>query len=463
VSSRDLLDGVRLAPFWLDDEHRPEIRPAIDRDTTADLLVVGGGYAGLWTALLAKEADPDRDVVLVESDRIGWAASGRNGGFCAASLTHGSANGRQRFPEEFDLLEKLGRENLRGLVDTVARYRIHCELEHSGSLDVATEAHQVDWLRESADAGEGEFLDQDAVRREVHSPTYLAGLWDRDGTVMVHPAKLAWGLARAADTLGVRIHEATKVRSLSAAGDGSQRRIVASTGDFTVTARQVALGTNAFPSLVRGPGARIVPVYDYAIMTEPLSAEQMKAIGWGNRQGIGDVGNQFHYYRLTADNRILFGGYDAIYHFGKQVKPSYDSRRKTFELLADHLLQTFPQLDDVRLTHAWGGAIDLCGRFSAFFGTTHKGSVAYTAGFTGLGVGATRFAAQVMLDLLSGVQTERTATRMVTSKPPPFPPEPFAWLGIQVTRAAIKAADRHRGERNLWLRTLDRLGLGFDS
>lgn len=462
MAHADLLSGISHTPYWLDHPDRPKPRPRLERDTTADLLIVGGGYTGLWTALLAKEVDPGRDVVMIEAERIGWAATGRNGGFCAASLTHGAANGRERFPEEYDLLARMGDDNLRELRETVARYAIGCELEATGELDVATEDHQVEWLRDAAEEDGGEFLDSEAVRREVDSPTYRAGVWNRDGSVMVHPAKLAWGLADAAESLGVRIYEGTPAHGIDATG-GSTRRLVVGAGDATVTARQVGLGTNAFPSLVRRARAYTVPVYDYAIVTEPLTSAELGSIGWANRQGIGDSANQFHYYRLTADNRILFGGYDAIYHFGGRVKPRYDERGATFELLADHLDQTFPQLGGVRLTHAWGGAIDLCGRFCAFFGTAHRGQVAYAAGFTGLGVGATRFAGQVMLDLLSGEETERTATRMVRSKPPPFPPEPLAWLGVQATRASIKAADRHQGRRNLWLRTLDRLGLGFDS
>lgn len=462
MARADLLAGVSTTPYWLDDPDRPAARAPLTRDITADLLVVGGGYTGLWTALLAKEAEPDRNVVLLEAQRIGWAASGRNGGFCSASLTHGSANGRERFPAEYDTLHRMGVDNLRDLRAAVARHAIDCQLEATGELDVATEEHQVAWLREAAEQDGGEFLDAEAVRREVDSPTYRAGVWDRGGAVMVNPARLAWGLARAAESLGVRIFEGTAARGTESVG-GSSRRLVVGTGAATVTARQVALGTNVFPSLVRRTRAYVVPVYDYAIVTEPLTSAQLDAIGWANRQGIGDSANQFHYYRLTADNRVLFGGYDAVYYFGGRVRPSYDTRRATFELLADHLDATFPQLGGVRLSHAWGGAIDLCGRFCAFYGTAHRGQVAYAAGYTGLGVGATRFAGQVMLDLLSGVQTERTATTMVRSKPPPFPPEPLAWLGVQATRASIRAADRNQGRRNLWLRTLDRLGLGYDS
>lgn len=339
-----MLAGASNTPYWLDDPGRPAGRPALTRDTTTDLLVVGGGYTGLWTALLAKESEPDRDVVLVEAERIGWAASGRNGGFCSASLTHGAANGRERFPDEFDVLQSMGVDNLRGLRATVERFAIDCELEATGELDVATEDHQVEWLRDAADEDGAEFLDAEAVRRQVDSPTYRAGLWDRDGAVLVHPAKLAWGLARAAESLGVRIFEGTRARGIDTAGVPSGRRVLVGAGESTVTARQVVLGTNAFPSLVRRARPFVVPVYDYAIVTEPLTAAELGAIGWANRQGIGDSANQFHYYRLTADNRILFGGYDAVYHFGGRVKASYDTRRATFGLLADHLDATFPQL-----------------------------------------------------------------------------------------------------------------------
>jgi glycine/D-amino acid oxidase-like deaminating enzyme len=453
-----VLDEASSTPFWLDDASRPAPRAALVGALSCDLVVVGGGYSGLWTAVLAKRREPERSVVLVEAETVGWAASGRNGGFCEASLTHGPANGLDRFPDEFELLEQLGRRNLSELIDDVSEFGIDCHLEKSGQLSVATEEYQVAPLRAESEHGGGTFLDHEAVRAEVDSPTYLAGLWSRD-TVLVHPAKLAWGLAETAERLGVRVFEHSRVVTMKHQDD----RMLLSTHAGTIEARQVALGTNVFPSLLRRVRPYIVPVYDYALTTEPLTEEQLASIGWRNRQGIGDTANQFHYYRLTPDNRILFGGYDAVYHYGRKIRPELDQRRETFELLARHFVETFPQLDAVTFSHAWGGAIDLCARFCAFFGTAHGDRVAYATGYTGLGVGATRFGAEVMLDLLSGVETERTATKLVRSKPVPFPPEPAAWLGITATRAAIKQADRNEGRRNLWLRTLDRLGLGFDS
>jgi glycine/D-amino acid oxidase-like deaminating enzyme len=456
--SADPLAGASSTPLWLDSPDAPHARPSFDRDASCDLAVVGGGYAGLWTAVLAKEANPARTVVLLEAESIAWAASGRNGGFCDASLTHGTANGINRFPDEYEELERLGRQNLHELVDTVERYAIRCDLEPTGSLMVATEAYQIAHLQCEAERGGGRFLDTDEVRSQVASPTYLAGLWSSD-TVLVHPAKLAWGLADAAESLGVTIYEHSRVTGLRRSGDGVE--LATRTG--TITARQAGVCTNAFPSLVRRVRPFIVPVYDYALATEPLSRDQRAAIGWRNRQGIGDSANQFHYYRQTADDRIVFGGYDAIYHFRRKLTPALDQRQATFELLARHFYETFPQLEGVRFSHAWGGAIDLCSRFCAFFGTSLGGRVAYSAGYTGLGVGATRFGAAVILDLLAGVETERTRTAMVRSTPIPFPPEPFTWLGVTATRAALKAADRNEGRRNLWLRTLDRVGLGFDS
>jgi len=449
-----LVMDAEPAPYWL--AGAPAPRAPLDSGLSCDLAIVGGGFSGLWTAVVAKELYPERSVVLLEGSRVGWAASGRNGGFCEASLTHGEANGLARFPREFEVLQRLGAENLDAIEAAVRRYGIECDFERTGQLSVATSEYQVAELR----SGPGEFLDAAAVRAEVHSPAYLAGLWDRDGCAMVHPAKLAWGLAAAASRLGVLICEQTPVTGLASLGDGIALR---TRSGLLVHAQRVALGTNAFPSLVRRLRPYTVPVYDYVLMTEPLSAGQLASVGWRNRQGIGDSGNQFHYYRLTADNRILFGGYDAIYHFGRAIRSSYDQRPATFTLLAQHFFETFPQLEGVSFTHRWGGVIDTCSRFCAFFGTAHRGRVAYALGYTGLGVGATRFGARVMLDLLDGKRTELTSLGMVRRKPVPFPPEPLAYAGIQATRWSLARADRNDGKRNLWLRALDAAGMGYDS
>ncbi len=456
----EALRGVRDGCFWLDDVADPRRFGPLTADHGTDLAVVGGGYAGLWSAVRAKQRDPGRRVLLLEGRRLGWAASGRNGGFCAASITHGEENGRQRWPEEYDVLERLGTENLDALEKTVREHAMDVDFERPGELTVAVEEHQVAWLREAAEAGSGRFLTQDEVRAAVNSPTYLAGLEGTD-TALLHPVKLVHELARVATDLGVEIVEDSPVTGLST--DGRSGPVTLRTPRGSVRAAQVVSATNVFPSLVRRYRPMTVPVYDYAVMTEPLSDAQLSSIGWADRQGMDDPANHFHYYRLSADNRILFGGYDAVYRFGKRVRSEYEHRPQTHRLLVSHLLTTFPQLEGIKVTHRWAGAIDTSTRFCAFYGLAHRGRVAHTAGFTGLGVGATRFAADVVLDLLEGADTERTRLEMVRRLPVPFPPEPVASAGIQATRWALARADLHEGRRNLWLRTLDRLGLGFDS
>lgn len=441
----------KFAPLWLDTSDRPVARS--DFAEAVELLVVGGGFTGLWTALRAVERDPATRVLIVEADRIAEHATGRNGGFCEASLTHGEANGRSRWPDEFDELQRLGRENLDAIEQTIERYGIDCGFRRVDVLTVATRPHEVDDLEPHAPG----FLAQDAARAVVDSPTYLAGRLESDCATL-DPARLAWGLAAACEQAGVRICEHTRLHSLDREGGV----MVARTSRGTVRADRVALATNVFPGPLRRTRLSVVPVYDYVLATEPLTDEQFATLGWDPSIAIADSGNQFHYYRITPDRRILFGGYDAIYHFGRSIEPEHYDRAETFETLARNFGRTFPQLAGVRFTHRWSGVIDTCTRFCAFFGTAHAGRTAYAIGFTGLGVGASRFAADVMLDLLLGEPTERTRLKMVRSKPIPFPPEPIAWAGIQATRWSLARADE-TGRRNLWLRTLDRLGLGFDS
>ena len=451
-------------PFWLDSPERPAPRAPLAGGGETELAIVGGGLSGLWAALLAKQRDPGRDVVVVDAGELAGAASGRNGGFMVSFLTHGIENGAARFPEEMQTLERLGVENFTATCAEIQRLGIDCGLELSGDLDVAVEPHELEWLAESAaelarHGHTAELLDRDQVRAEIASPLFEGGLWRRTGAALVDPARLGWGLARAAEELGVRIHERTEVRRL--AGEGGVVGLVTDSG--TLRAERTVLATSAFPGLIGAVRRRVIPVWDYVLVTEPLSSEQRRAIGWARRQGLGDIANRFHYSRLTADGRILWGGFDAIYRYANGIGPELAQRERSFAALAGHFFTAFPQLEGLRFSHRWGGAIDTCSRFFAFYGTAHEGRVAYTVGHTGLGVGASRFGAEVALDLLDGRETEATRLRAIRSQPLPFPPEPLRWAVIELTRNRLAAADRRGGRRGLWLRTLDRLGLGFDS
>jgi glycine/D-amino acid oxidase-like deaminating enzyme len=357
----------------------------------------------------------------------------------------------------------MGADNLAGIADTVRRYGIDCAWEETGELTVAGAPHEAEDLAALGSAlttagHDIRLLDGPAVRAEVCSPTYTAGLWQRDSTAMLEPARLAWGLRAAALACGVRIYEGTPATGLEAA----PAAVLVRTPQGEVRTHDVVLATNAFPSLLRRLRLMTVPVYDYVLMTEPLSPAQRAAVGWANRQGVGDASNMFHYYRLTREDRILWGGYDAVYHYGSRIDPSLESGR-THERLAEHFFTTFPQLEGLRFTHRWAGVIDTSTRFTAFFGTAYAGRVAYALGYTGLGVAAARFGADVALDLLTGQPTERTRLAMVRERPVPFPPEPLRYAGVQLTRWSLGRADTHGGRRNLWLRALDRAGLGFDS
>ncbi|MEV5828332.1 FAD-dependent oxidoreductase [Spirillospora sp. NPDC052242] len=466
--ARALADAEPV-PFWTAGAARPDPGPVLTGRRACDLAVVGGGYGGLWTALRAKERDPSLDVVVLEAGRVGAAASGRNGGFCSASLTHGLLNGVGRWPDDMETLERLGWENLQAIAATLTRYGIDAEWDATGQLTVATQEWQVPLLEEEAENAfelgwEPILLGRDGVRAEVDSPTYLAGLWDRHAVALVHPAKLARGLAEACRSLGVRIFENTRVTGLRP--DGGRLRLDGAHG--AVGAHRVALATGAFPPLLRRMRGFVVPVYEYALVTEPLSRARRDAVGWRRRQGVGDSGNRYHYYRLTADGRIVWGGYDAVYHFGGRIGARLERRPAAFAALARNFFTTFPQLEGVRFAHAWGGVVDTCTRFCAFFGTAHDARLAYAAGYTGLGVGATRFGADVMLDLLRvglrpGEETERTRLAMVRDKPVPFPPEPLRYGTIALTRRALARADREGGRRGPWLRALDRIGAGFGS
>lgn len=459
---RSLSDAARV-PFWTDRSDAPPPRQALTQDLTADLVIVGGGLTGLWTAIEAKRAKPDLDVVVLEAASIAFGASGRNGGFISESLTHGIAHGLELWPDELPLLLELGRENLRQIEAFLLQHGVTAHLRLCGKSAMATREHQVGALRESVDlhrqfGEDAEFLDRESAQADIQSPTFLAGMRVRSGGGLVDPALLTWGLADVAHKMGVRIFESTPVESLNETGAG----ICARTPFGSITADKSVLATNAFDPLLRRLRRRVLPIYDHVLVTEPLTASQQREIGWAEQQGLTDLGNQFHYSRITPDGRILWGGYDAVYYFGNRTDAAHEQRDASHELLAQQFFDTFPQLEGLRFTHRWAGLIDSTSRFTPVFGTALHGKVAYSVGYTGLGVGASRVGARIAYSLLFERNSPLCQLELVRRKPMAFPPEPLRFPTVQFTRRALAAEDES-GRRGLWLRLLDHFGVGFNS
>jgi glycine/D-amino acid oxidase-like deaminating enzyme len=462
----DSRDPAGAVSYWLDASPAGPRRPPLRGDSASDVAIVGAGFTGLWTAIALTETDPSLRVVVLEAASVGFGASGRNGGFCMASLTHGLANGLRHFPDEVAILEREGVDNLRALVAFTREHGIDCDLEETGDLTVADEPYQVDELREWVDvaAAWGEelvFLDRDAVQAEVHSPLWQAGVHSPPGrAVLVDPAKLVRGLARVCEERGVVIHEDTKVRGVERLAG---RVRVSTVDDATVVADHVVVATSAYSGWLGRLSSLFVPVYDYVLVSDPLTPEQRESVGWKRRQGMSDASNQFHYFRLTADDRILWGGYDAIYYPNNGVGPAFDRRPATFDRLDGQFRRAFPQLADLAFPYRWGGAIDTTSRFTVTFGQALGGRLTYALGYTGLGVGASRWAGGVVRDFVLRPDSELLRLRFVRSRPFPFPPEPLRSLAVNTVRHELDRADRNEGRRSVLLRTLDALGIGFDS
>ncbi len=410
---------------------------------------------------------PSLRVAILEADRIGEGASGRNGGFCAASLTHGLSNGLLHFPDEIDVLEREGVANLAGLVEFVRAEGIECELEETGTLDVATEPYQLAELREYAElaARHGhtvELLERDAVQALVHSPRWLAGCAHRTGPVRdAQPGLARLGLAAAAERRGAVIAEG------AASGPAPPRRRRARRGRGGAALEAATSSWRRRPTAagcVARPAVR--PVYDYVLITEPLSPGQREADRVaGPRGAMSDAGNQFHYFRQTADHR-------SCGRLRRDLPPRQPRDARPRAPAGDvppaarpplpHFREAFPQLDGIRFDYRWAGAIDTTTRFTVTFGETMGGRVHYALGYTGLGVGSTRWAAGILRDRLLRPDSPLLDLRFVRSTPFPIPPEPLRTPAVELMRREVSARTSTRGgdRCSSGARTL---GIGFNS
>ncbi len=453
---------AKQTPFWFTTVPDAPLCAPATHDMRCDLAVVGGGFTGLWSALKARERHPDAVIIVLEGKRCGQDASGRSGGFCAPSISHGVSNALARHPEEADALIRLGQENLDGYAQDLDRYGMEAEFTRDGKLNVAATPWQVEGLRSMAQnyARFGlayEMLEGDALKEKLDSPVYSAGLFEPNYG-LVNPAKVVAELRRVCLARGVTIFEDTPVTDLSRDAERMRLR----TPEANIRASQVVLATNSAKPLLKRLSLSFIPIYDYALVTEPLSDAQWASIGWVGRYGVADSGNQFHYSRKTADNRMLWAGFDAIYHYGSDRREVLLQRPESFALLAEQFAAAFPALGDVRFDFTWGGIIDTSARTTFFSGLAHRGQVAYAMGFTGQGVTASRFAAMTMLDRLDGLDTDRTRLKMPRKLAVPFPPEPLRSAAVKLAQKGLAQEDA-TGKRAPFLKLLDRFGIGFDS
>jgi glycine/D-amino acid oxidase-like deaminating enzyme len=301
-------------------------------------------------------------------------------------------------------------------------------------------------------------LDRDAVRAELNSPLYLGGVWVTGGGIL-DPVKLVDGLRREAERQGVRVYERSPVRSLETFGSGVRVR----TPDGSLDARRVVLATSAYTHhLVPGVTRRFIPLYDYILVSEPLTSDQRQTIGWRRRQGVSDGRTFFNYYRLTADDRILWGTSEAAYYAGNRVDASCDHSPEHYAALRASFKRHFPALSSLEFPYAWGGPICSTTRLTPFFGRTLEDRVVYGLGYTGHGLGTTRIAGRILAHLALDRPDELLDLALVKKKPFPYPPEPLrSWAVGMVTRGLRRVDEGKRP--SLLLRGLDRLGIGFSS
>ena len=466
----DALKDATLGPLWHVPEIMPQAEPSLGKDERCELLIVGGGFTGLWAAVQAKERKPNVDIILIEQTFVGDGASGRNGGFLDTSVTHGETNTDAQFPGEKEKIEALGKQNITELLETLRRWDIDAHYEETGSTslalspDIAEEMYE-EFLEAEAAGEPVTWYDQDAIRKQVNSPLIYAGIKHQNGlSGVVDPCRICWGLKDVLlNRLSARIFEGTRMISVKPVGKKGMKTLC---DGGVIHSDKVLLATNAYTSSIARIRNSVIPVWDYQIATEPLTDKQLDKINWGKpgfRHALGDHTNMFHYFRLTPDNRITWGGGGAVrYYFNRGIDRGLMDAPARYEQLATEFFDMFPQLEgDVKFSHRWGGIIATSTRFCVVPGVKHNGRLAWAVGYTGNGVSASRFGARIGIELLGYQPSEVIKMKLVTRRALPWPPEPLRWLAVRMTQLALIKADRNGGKRGLWLKFLDALGLGF--
>jgi glycine/D-amino acid oxidase-like deaminating enzyme len=429
--------------YWLEDPGRP-LRPRLEGRVEADVAIVGAGFTGLWTAYHLLEAEPSLRVVVLEREEVGFGASGRNGGFAMTLLDLSLAHLRRN---QGDTAARDAHEAVAESVDemgaTIAARGIDCDWVRGGLMVVATSPGQLRRVEADLEAAEAlglsgfRRLSASEARAEVDSPTYLGALLDEHCGVL-HPARLCWGLARVVEELGATVHDTTEMTGIDETGG----RLRVQTTDGEVVADHVVLATNAWARETPWFRRTVVPLYTYVVVTEPLTEEQWASVGWERGQGIEDKRNYVHYYRRTADGRILWGGSDGVIHAGGRIAPGHDRHGGIQRRLQTTFRRTFPQLARVRFTHHWGGPVGMTMDFLPAFGSLLEGRLHYGLGYNGHGVAQSHTGGKILRDKVLGTPSRYTGLCFVDRGEAGFPPEPLCWISAEMTRQTLLRQDR---------------------
>jgi len=426
--------------FWDASLGAPVVRPPLAGDRDADVCIVGAGFTGLWTAYHLMRARPELGVVVLERERVGFGASGRNGGWLTPAFA-----GR---PDP--AMRRAMRESVADVLAVCAQERIDCDAVAGGVLRVGRNAAQVARLRAQvaaarADLGaDDELAELDAA--ELAARVRVAGArgatWTPHG-VRIQPAKLVRGLAEAVEQRGARIYERTTVRELRAAqtearGSGTA---AAATDRGTVRAPVVLSCVEGFAPSLRGERRRLLPLTSAMVVTESLSADVWSAIGWKCAELLGDAAHAFVYAQRTSEGRIALGG-RGTYRYGSRTDRDGRVERRTVQWLAARVRELFPAAADAAIEHAWCGAIGVARDWTAAVRFDPRGGLGGADGYVGYGVGAANLAGRTLRDLALGEETELTRLPWVGHAARRWEPEPLRWLGATAVAALYRAADR---------------------
>ena len=413
--------------------------PPLRSDLDADVVIVGGGYTGLWSAYFLTERRPELKVVLLEQDICGGGPSGRNGGFASGWWDELDGLLALYGPEASIRACRAISASIAGIGEFCEKHAVDAWYRRAGYLFAATSPeHEIacrHMVRLAADLGLAEEmreLSAEEVRKRCASPAFRTGAHMRDGA-SVQPARLARGLRRVLLERGVTIHEGTTVSKLEAGPPA-----VAITPNGLVRAPHAILAVNAWavgwPRLRRS----LVAWSSYIVLTAP-APELLTALDWTGGELVSDLRTSVRYFRTTPDGRIAFGGGGG--RAARSIGDSFTHDRRAVVEAAEGFRRLFPSFSEVPLEDAWGGPIDVSPTHLPNFGRLEPGNLFYALGYTGNGVAPSHLAGQVLADLATGADTDATRLPMVTSNAKRFPPEPFRSAGAAIVRRAIIAKD----------------------